>query len=84
MSLIENMIQLKLKSLTGKQLMKVSNALELGITEEQAEKIALYFKKNTIDIYKDQDRAKVIKEIAKIAGPEPAKKINRMVISLMK
>ncbi|KYD22473.1 MAG: DUF2624 domain-containing protein [Caldibacillus debilis] len=82
MGFLENLIQMKLKTATGKDVMKISRAFELGINEAAAEKIAAYLRKNPVNILNHSDRLKLVKEISRIAGDQPAKKIYRILSEL--
>lgn len=81
MKIFENIINYKLKSITAEELLKYANQFQLKLTKSQAEKIAKYLRGSNLNIFQDAQRAQVIKDIAKIAGPETAIEINKLFIT---
>ncbi len=84
LQIFENIINHKLKSITAQELLKYANQFQLKLSKNQAEKIAQYLRGNTLNIFQDSERAQIIKDIAKIAGPETAKEINKLFLSFAK
>ena len=84
MKFLENIINMKINGITGRELMKYGRQFDIHVTEKQAETIASFVRGKNMNIFNDRDRAKVIKEIAKVAGPETAKKVNRLFLDLTK
>ncbi|AGK54943.1 MAG: hypothetical protein K0S25_1315 [Bacillus sp. (in: firmicutes)] len=79
--IFENIINYKLKSITAEELLKYANQFQLKLSKSQAEKIAKYLRGSSLNIFQDAQRAQVIKDIAKIAGPETAIEINKLFIT---
>ncbi len=84
MSIFENIINYKIKSMTAEELLKYADGFKIKLSKNQAEKIAQYLRTTKLNIFQDGERAQVIKEIAKIAGPDTAKEINRLFITFTK
>lgn len=84
MKLIETVINQKVNNITGEELMKYGKQFNISISSDQAEKIAQYLRGRNVNIFNNEDRSKVIKEIAKIAGPKTAKKVNELFLLFMK
>ncbi|WAA11477.1 DUF2624 domain-containing protein [Fervidibacillus halotolerans] len=84
MKFLENIINMKISGITGKELLKYGRQFDIYVTEDQAEKIARFLRKGNIDIFDDRDRTMVIKEIARITDPKTAKKVNQLFIQLTK
>lgn len=82
--IFENIINYKLKTITRDELLKYANQFNVNLSKKQAELIAQYLRGTTLNIFNDTERAQVIKEIAKIAGPETAKEINKLFITFTK
>ncbi|NMD71872.1 DUF2624 domain-containing protein [Bacillus sp. DNRA2] len=82
--IFENIINYKLKTITRDELLKYANQFNVNLSKNQAELIAQYLRSTTLNIFNDTERAQVIKEIAKIAGPETAKEINKLFITFTK
>lgn len=84
MKFLENMINMKINTITGKELLKYGRQFNIQVSLEQAEQIAQYLHGKNIDIFNNDDRTKVVKEIAKVVGPETAKKVNQLFLMLTK
>ena len=84
MKLIQNMINFKVNSITGDELYKYAKQFNVSLSKGDAEKIATYLRGKRVDLFNDQSRAQVIKEIAKITSPETAKQINQIFIQFTK
>ena len=84
MKLIENFINHKISTITGDELLKFARQFQLEVTKEQAEKIAAYLRKKQINIFNTRERVQLIKEIAKVSGPEVAKEVNRLFVMFTK
>jgi hypothetical protein len=82
--IFENIINYKLKSITRDELLKYANQFNINLSKSQAENIAQYLRTTNLNIFQDNERAQVIKDIARIAGPETAREINRLFISFTK
>lgn len=84
MKFLETMINMKINSISTNELMKYADNYQIRITKMEAEQIANYLRGKNINIFNDQDRLKVIKEISKISGPTTAKQVNQLFIQLTK
>ncbi|GLB58223.1 DUF2624 domain-containing protein [Cytobacillus sp. NCCP-133] len=84
MKIFENIINHKLSNITADELLKYGEQFNINITKPQALKIADYLRGKQINIFNDRERTKVIKEIAKIAGPETAREVNRLFLQFTK
>lgn len=84
MNIFENIINHKINTITADELVKYGNQFQISITMSQAQKIAEYLRGKQINIFNNRDRVKVIKEIAKVAGPETAKEVNRLFSAFTK
>lgn len=84
MKIFENIINHKINTITGEELIKYGNQFQISITREQANKIAAYLRGKNVNIFNSNERTKIIKEIARIAGPETAREVNRIFIMFTK
>jgi len=84
MKLIKNMVNLKINAITADELMKYASQFQIKLSKNQAEKIAAYLRGKNFDIFDDHVRSRIIREVAKIAGPRTAKEINQLFIQLSK
>ncbi|MGF2617107.1 DUF2624 domain-containing protein [Rossellomorea vietnamensis] len=78
MKLLQSVINHKINTITGDDLLSYGKQFSVKINPVQAEKIAAYLRGKNINIFDDAQRSKVIKEIAKIAGPSTAKDVNKI------
>lgn len=84
MKLIKNMVNYKLNMITADDLMKYAGEFNIQVTKRQAEKIAAYLRGKSFDLFDDNTRTKIIREIAKITSPKTAKEINQLFIHFTK
>ncbi|RLQ98203.1 DUF2624 domain-containing protein [Falsibacillus albus] len=80
MKLLQNVINHKMNTVTADELLKYAKQFNVRINEAQAEKIAAHIRGKNINIFDDAQRSKLIKEIAKIAGPSVAKEVNTLFV----
>ncbi|RIW31031.1 DUF2624 domain-containing protein [Bacillus salacetis] len=78
MKLLQNVVNHKINNITGDELLGYGKQFKVKINPEQAEKIAGYLRGKNINVFNPSERSKVIKEIAKIAGPSTAKEVNKI------
>jgi hypothetical protein len=84
MKIFENIINHKINTITGEELMKYASQFQITITAGQAEKIAQYLRTQKVNIFDPRERSTLVKEIAKIAGPGTAKEVNKLFIQFTK
>ncbi|KAB2338539.1 DUF2624 domain-containing protein [Cytobacillus depressus] len=84
MKIFENIINHKINNISVAELLKYGEQFQVSITKQQANKIAEYLRGKNINIFNDAERSKVVKAIAKIAGPETAREVNRLFLQLAK
>jgi hypothetical protein len=82
--IFENIINHKVNTITTDELLKYAAQFQVNITREQAKKIAEYLRSEKVNIFNDSARATLIREIAKIAGPDTAKEVNKLFIQFTK
>lgn len=84
MSLFENIINHKISTITADELLKYANQFQISITRSEAAQIASYLRGTRVNIFSDVERAKLVKEIAKVSGVETAKEVNRLFLQFTK
>lgn len=84
MAIFENIINHKIRTITADELLKYATQFQISITREQAQKIAGYLRGKQVNIFIDSERTALIKEIARITGPETAREINKLFIQFTK
>ncbi|SEM29210.1 Protein of unknown function [Mesobacillus persicus] len=84
MKIFENIVNHKVNNITGEELLKYAEPFKLEITKSQANKIAQYLRSTKVNIFDDKERVVLVKEIAKIAGPETAKEVNKLFVLFTK
>ncbi|HEY2421228.1 MAG TPA: DUF2624 domain-containing protein [Neobacillus sp.] len=78
MNIFENIINHKINTITTEELVKYANQFDVAVNRKQAEKIAQYLRGKNVNIFNDTERAKLVKEIAKTAGPKTAREVNKL------
>lgn len=82
--IFENIINHKINTITGEELLKYAKQFNIKVNQQQAKKVAEYLKGKNVNIFDARQRAALVKEIAKIAGPETAREVNKLFIQFTK
>lgn len=82
--IIESIINHKINTMTTDELLKYAKQYQINVKRAQAKKIADYLKGKQVNIFDPTQRAALVKEIAKVAGAETAKEVNKLFIQLTK
>ncbi|MEH7503643.1 DUF2624 domain-containing protein [Neobacillus drentensis] len=84
MTIFQSIINHKINTITAEELLKYADQFKISVTREQAGKIAEYLRGKNVNIFDDSQRAQLVKEIAKAAGPATAREVNKLFIQLTK
>jgi hypothetical protein len=84
MKIFENIINHKISTITADELLKYANQFKISVNRTQATQIAGYLHGKQVNIFDDSQRVKLIKEIAKVAGPDTAREVNKLFLQLTK
>jgi hypothetical protein len=79
--IFESIINHKINTITGEELLKYAKQFNISVNRQQAKKIADYLRGKNVNIFDDSQRTVLIKEIAKTVGPETAREVNRLLLS---
>lgn len=71
---------MKVNMITCGELLKYAKQFNFSVTQNEADKIADYLQGKNFDIFDDQTRSQIIREVAKISGPKTAKELNKLFI----
>jgi hypothetical protein len=82
--IFESIINHKVNTITPEELMKYANQFNISVSSQQAKKIAEYLRGKNINIFDTTQRAQLVKQIAKSAGPETAREVNKLLIQFTK
>ncbi|HEY4551688.1 MAG TPA: DUF2624 domain-containing protein [Bacillaceae bacterium] len=84
MKLIKNMVNYKVNNITAEELLKYAGQFQIKLTKPQAEKLASYLRGKNHDIFDDRTRSSLVREVARIAGPDTAKALNALFLQFTK
>ncbi|ETI67014.1 DUF2624 domain-containing protein [Neobacillus vireti] len=84
MKIFENIINHKINTITADELLKYAQQFNVAINRQQARRIAEYLRGKSINIFDDGQRTQLVKQIAKLAGPETAREINKLFMQFTK
>lgn len=84
MKIFENIINHKINMITAEELLNYARQFKISIKREHAHKIANYLNGKQFNLFDSTQRAAIIKEISKIAGPETAKGVNKLFLQFTK
>lgn len=82
--IFESIINHKINTITTEELLKYAKQYNIVVNRQQAAKIAAYLKGRNVNIFDDVQRIQVVREIAKVAGPETAREANKLFLQLTK
>ena len=82
--IFENIINHKINTITAEELLKYANQFNIAVNRHQARKIAEYLRGKNVNIFDDKERAFLVKQIAKAAGPETAREVNKLFMQFTK
>jgi hypothetical protein len=83
-SIFQSIINHKINTITGEELLKYAKQFNISVNRQQANKIAEYLRGKNVNIFDDKQRTVLIKEIAKTVGPETAREVNKLFMSFSK
>ena len=83
-TIFQSIINHKINTITAEELVKYADQFNISVTKQQAVKIAEYLRGKNVNIFDDSQRAHLVKEIAKAAGPTTAREVNKLFIQLTK
>lgn len=84
MKIFESIINHKINTITADELLKYAKQFNIAVSRQQARKIAEYLRGKNINIFDDGQRSKLIRQIAKAAGPQTAREVNKLFTELVK
>ncbi|ULT59907.1 DUF2624 domain-containing protein [Neobacillus drentensis] len=84
MKIFESIINHKINTITAEELKKYANQFNITISNQQANKISEYLRGKNINIFDTTQRAQLVKQIAKAAGPETAREVNKLLVEFTK
>ncbi|MCM2531618.1 DUF2624 domain-containing protein [Neobacillus pocheonensis] len=84
MRIFENIINHKINTITADELLKYAQQFNITLNRPQANKISAYLRGKNVNIFDDSQRAALVKEIAKSAGPETAREVNKLFMQFTK
>ncbi|MBO0959478.1 DUF2624 domain-containing protein [Neobacillus sp. MM2021_6] len=84
MKIFENIINHKINTITADELLKYAEQFNISVNRQQARKIAEYLKGKNVNIFDAKERAQIVKQIAKAAGPETAREVNKLFMQFTK
>lgn len=83
-TIFQSIINHKINTITAEELLKYANQFNISVSRQQAVKIAEYLRGKNVNIFDDLQRAQLVKEIAKTAGPATAREVNKLFMQLTK
>ncbi|QPC46902.1 DUF2624 domain-containing protein [Mangrovibacillus cuniculi] len=84
MKLLQSVVNKKLNSITGPDLLRYAAQYNITLSPANAEKIANHFRGKKINVFDPNARMTVVKEIAALAGNDTAKQVNDLILQFTK
>ena len=84
MNLIKQIVNKKLNHISTKELLKYSKEYDVPITTAQADQIVGLMKGKNINIYDNDERLALLKQIAQVTSPATAQQVNTLFQQLLK
>lgn len=82
--MIQQLIKQKMKNLTPSELISYGKQYGFHLTTAEADEIIRYVQKRNLDPFKEEDRLRLLKKIAKIKDEQTAKKANQLFKDMIK
>lgn len=82
--IFENIINHKINTITTDELLKYAKQFNISVNRNQAQKIAEYLRGKQVNIFDSNERAILIKEIAKVTSAETAREVNKLFMQFAK
>lgn len=83
MILFQKIIHQKINHLKPEELVAYAKQYDISITRKQAEKLLQLVKGKKIDVFNDQERIALLRQVAKITSKETAHKANELFWQFM-
>lgn len=77
-SIFENIINHKINTITTNELLKYANQFNISVNRTQATKIAEYLRGKQFNIFDNNQRITIVKEIAKVTSLGTAQEVNKL------
>jgi hypothetical protein len=84
LGIFENIINHKVNTITTDELLKYADQFSVSVNRAEAKKIAEYLRGRQVNIFDQKQRIILIKEIAKVTGPDTAKEVNKLFTQFTK
>ncbi|WP_163970017.1 DUF2624 domain-containing protein [Oceanobacillus halotolerans] len=81
---VKEMINKKAKTLSVKEILEYSKKYDFHINQQEAKAIATYLKQHSIDPFDPNERAQMLKELARITDIQTAKKAQKLFFEIIK
>lgn len=83
MSLFKNIINKKMNSITVDELLSYSQQYQVAINRNQAKEIVKLIRGKNINLFDDNERHRLLKQVARITSPEVARQLNTLFNQLI-
>ncbi|MBO8176830.1 DUF2624 domain-containing protein [Aeribacillus pallidus] len=83
MKLFENVVNYKINHITKEELLKYSKQYQIPMNEDQAKKVVSFLRGKNYNVFDPKQREQLVREIAKIVGPETARKVNELFLQFI-
>ncbi|MBE4907999.1 DUF2624 domain-containing protein [Bacillus luteolus] len=83
MSLFKNIINKKMNSITVDELLSYSQQYQVAINRNQAKEIVKLIRGKNINLFDDNERHRLLKQVARITSPEVARQLNTLFNQLL-
>jgi hypothetical protein len=83
MSLFKSIINKKMNSITVDELLSYSQQYQIAINRSQAMEIVKLIRGKNINLFDDNERHRLLKQVARITSPEVARQLNTLFNQLM-
>ena len=78
MTFVKGLINSKVNQITADELLKYSEKVNIDLNRQQAEQLSVFLRGKNYDVFDHKVRAKIIRELASVVGPETAKEVNKL------
>ena len=83
MKFLHHLINQKVQTITGDELLKYAKGLDIPLKREEAEKIASRLRSGKVDLFNEHERTNLLREIAVITNKQTAQKLNKLLTTFL-
>ncbi|GLY09979.1 DUF2624 family protein [Bacillus badius] len=83
MKFLQHLINQKAQTITADELLNYAKGLDIPLKREEAEKVSSLLRRQKVNLFNEQARASLLREIAAITNEQTANKLNKLLTTFL-